>query len=281
VSRNLRTKISAKKYRLRRRITNGFGEFAAASALLLSVTVLCLLFVYFYSYVLSMPYFEIKEIRVRGLKELTEKDILTQAAIGPRKNLLAVNMEALKKRISANPWVKNVFVGWELPNRLVLEVQERIPVAMIKQAADFYFMDNEGVSFKKMGKGDEVDMPIITGVDGKEMEKSKLLLCALNLLKTMSASNQYNHLGTISEVNIDEIFGISLLTDTGLCLKMGADNFENKLNQLNVVLVDVKKRGLLKGFIFVDLCDISKITIQHKNVSSDRETAKKGQQYRT
>ncbi len=281
MSRNLRTKISAKKYRLRRRITNGFGEFAAASALLLSVTVLCLLFVYFYSYVLSMPYFEIKEIRVRGLKELTEKDILTQAAIGPRKNLLAVNMEALKKRISANPWVKNVFVGWELPNRLVLEVQERIPVAMIKQAADFYFMDNEGVSFKKMGKGDEVDMPIITGVDGKEMEKSKLLLCALNLLKTMSASNQYNHLGTISEVNIDEIFGISLLTDTGLCLKMGADNFENKLNQLNVVLVDVKKRGLLKGFIFVDLCDISKITIQHKNVSSDRETAKKGQQYRT
>ncbi len=281
MSRKLRTKITAKKHRLRRRLAHGLGEFAAASALLLSITVLCLLFIYSYSYVLSMPYFEIKEISVRGLKELTEKDILTQAAIGPRQNLLAVNIDTLKKRISANPWIKNVFVGRELPNRLILEVQERSPVAIVKQAADFYFMDNEGVIFKKMGKGDEVDLPIFTGVDGKEREKSKLLPCALNLLKTMAASNRYNHLGAISEVNIDEIFGISLLTDTGLYLKLGTDNFENKLNQLNVVLVDVEKRGLRKGFIFVDLCDISKITIQHKNVSGEREPSKKGQQYRT
>jgi cell division protein FtsQ len=197
--------------------------------------------------------------------------------------LLAVNIETLKKRISANPWVKNIYVGRELPNRLILEVQERSAVAMVRQAGEFYFIDNEGVIFKKLGKGDEVDLPILSGIDGKEGEKSKFLPGALSLLKTLSASNQYNHLGTISEVNIDDVFGISLLTDTGLYLKLGTDNYENKLNQLNVVLVDVEKRGLRKGFIFVDLCDLSKITIQHKNVSGQPqpEPSKKGQQYRT
>lgn len=281
MARNLRTTITAKKNRLRRRLTGGLGEFAASFGLLFSITVLCLLFIYVYSCVLSMPYFEVKEVCVRGLKELTEKDVLTQAAILPRQNLLAINMESLEKRISANPWVKNICVGRELPNRLVLEVKERSAVAMVKQSGDFYLMDNEGVIFKKLGKGDEVDLPVLTGIDGKEKEKSKLLLGALNLLKTMSASNRYNHLGTISEVNIDDIFGISLLTDTGLYLKLGTDNYENKLNQLNVVLADVEKRGLRKGYIFVDLCDLTKITIQHKNVSGQPEPSKKGQQYRT
>ena len=228
-----------------------------------------------------MPYFEIKEVSVRGLKELTEKDILTLAAIPPQQNLLSVNTEALVKRVAANSWVKNIYVGRELPNRLVLEVRERNPVAMVKQTSDFYLMDNEGFIFKKLGKSDEVDLPILTGIDGKEKGKSKLLLSTLNLLKTMSASGRYNYLGAISEVNVDDIFGLSLLTDAGLYLKLGKNDYENKLKQLNVVMADVEKRGMRKGYMFVDICDITKITIQHKNASGRTEPAKKGKQFRT
>ncbi len=279
--KKLKTSIAAKKNRLRRRISNGIGEFAGAMGLLFSVAVLCLTFIYVYSYLLSMPYFGIKEISVRGLKELTEKDILMLAAISPQQNLLSVNTEAAVRRVSANPWVKNVYVGRELPNRLVLEVRERNPVAMVKQASDFYLMDNEGFVFKKLGKGDEVDLPILTGIDGREKEKSKLLLSTLNLLKTMSASGRYNYLGAISEVNVDDIFGLSLLTDTGLYLKLGKDNYENKLKQLNVIMADVEKRGMRKGYIFVDICDVTKITITHKNATGRPEAGKKGKQYRT
>ncbi len=280
MSKKLKTSIAAKKNRLRRRIANGIGEFTGAIGLLFSVAVLCLLFIYAYSYLLSMPYFEIKEVSVRGLKELTEKDILTLAAIPPQQNLLSVNTEALVLRVSANPWVRNIYAGRELPSRLVLEVRERNPVAMVKQASDFYLMDNEGVVFKKFGKGDDVDLPIITGIDGREKEKSKLLLSTLNLLKTMSASGRYNYLGAISEVKIDDIFGLSLLTDTGLYLKLGADNYENKLKQLNVVMADVEKRGMKKGYIFVDICDVKKITIRQRNISGQPEPGKKGKQYR-
>lgn len=279
--KKLKTSIAAKKNRLRRRIAKNIGEFAGATGILFSVFVLCLFFIYAYGCLLSMPYFEIRQVSVRGLKELTEKDILTMAAIKPQQNLLAMNTEALGKRISANPWVKNIYVGRELPDRLVLEVRERNPLAMVKQAGDFYLMDNEGFVFKKVGKGDEVDLPILTGVDGREKEKSRLLLGTLNLLKTMSASTRYNYLGTISEVNINDIFGISLLTDTGLYLKLGTDNYEKKLNRLNVVMADVEKRGLRKGYLFVDISDVTKVTIQYKDVSGRPEQGKKGKQYRT
>ncbi len=279
--RKFKTSIAAKKNRLRRRITKGVGEFVCAMGILFSVAVLCLLFIYAYGCLLSMPYFEIKEISIRGLKELTEQDILTQASLTPRQNLLSVNIEGLEKRISSNPWVKNIYVGRELPDRLIMEVKERNPVAMVKQSSELYLMDNEGFIFKKLGKNDEVDVPILTGIDGREQDKSKLLLSTLNLLKNMSASNRYNYLGGISEVNVDDIFGISLLTDNGLYLKLGKDNYEKKLNQLSLVMADMEKRGLRKGYIFVDICDITKITIQYKNVSERPEQGKKGKEYRT
>lgn len=281
MQRKIKTNITAKKNRLRRRIAAGFSEFAGATGILFSAAGLCLLFIYAYSYLLSMPYFEIKDISVRGLKELTEKDILTLAAIPSRENLLALNNDAIVKRISANPWVKNIYVGKELPDRLVLEVRERNPVAMVKQLNDFYLMDNDGSVFKKLGKGDEVDLPVLTGINGMEKEKSQFLLSSLNLLKTLAASGRYNYLGSISEVCFDDVFGLALLTDTGIYLKLGKDDYENKLKQLNRVMADMEKRGMRNGYIFVDMCDATKITIQHRNASGRIEPAKNGKQYRT
>ncbi len=279
--KKLKTSLEAKKNRLRRRFVNGIGELIGAIGLLVSIALLCFLFIYAYSYALSTPYFEIRETAVRGLKELTEKDILTLASVPPRQNLLAVNTDSLVKKISANPWVKNIYVGRELPGRLVLEVRERIPVAMVKQASNFYLMDNEGFVFKKVGKSDEVDLPILTGAGSMKKEKSKLLLSALDLLKTISTSGRYSYLGAVSEVNVDDEFGISLLTDAGLYLKMGMDDYENKLQQLDVVMIDLEKRGMKKGYICADLRNVSKITIQRKNASGKTESGKKGKQYRT
>jgi len=281
VPKKLKTSLEAKKNRLRRRFVNGIGELIGAIGLLVSIALLCFLFIYAYSYALSTPYFEIRETAVRGLKELTEKDILTLASVPPRQNLLAVNTDSLVKKISANPWVKNIYVGRELPGRLVLEVRERIPVAMVKQASNFYLMDNEGFVFKKVGKSDEVDLPILTGAGSMKKEKSKLLLSALDLLKTISTSGRYSYLGAVSEVNVDDEFGISLLTDAGLYLKMGMDDYENKLQQLDVVMIDLEKRGMKKGYICADLRNVSKITIQRKNASGKTESGKKGKQYRT
>jgi len=281
VPKKIRTSMIARKNRLRRRLADTLGEFLHALGLLLSAVVLCCLFIYAYGYLLSTPYFEIKEISVRGLKELTEQDVLTQAAMTPRQNLLSVNVDALAGRISANPWVKNIHVGRELPNRIVLAIKERNPVALVKQSNGLYLMDNEGNVFKKLDKNDEVDLPILTGVDVKEKEKSRLLLSTLNLLQTMSASNRYSYLGTIAEVNVKDVVGVSLLTDTGLYLKLGTDNYEKKLNTLSVVMADLEKRGMRKGYLFVDICDATKITIQYRDVSERPEQEKKGKEYRT
>ncbi len=276
----LKANYEARMNRLRRRLVNGIGEYLGALGLLISITILTLLFIYAYSCFLSAPYFQIKETPVRGLKELTEKDILSLAEIKSGQNILAVNIDVLERRVAVNPWIKNVYVGREFPNRLVVDVRERTPIALVKQGSDFYLMDSDGIVFKKLAPGDEVDLAIITGINIQDKTRSKLLSDTLSLLKVFSGSNLYSFLGAISEAHIDEVFGLSLLTDKGLYLKMGVDDFERKLRKLALVLNDMEKRGINNNYLTVDLADAAKITIQQRNAMSRTQPDKNGKQYR-
>jgi cell division protein FtsQ len=130
-------------------------------------------------------------------------------------------------------------------------------------------------------RGDDVDLPILTCINSEEKINSKLLLSSLELLKNISASNQYAYLGTISEVHVDEVFGLSLLMDGGLYLRLGMNDFENKLKQLNVVMADMDKRGIKNGYISIDLCDVTKVTVQHKDALGHTEPVRKGKKYKT
>jgi cell division protein FtsQ len=239
-----------------------------------------MLFIFAYSCLLSASYFEIKEISVRGLKELTEKDILAMANIRPRSNILSVNTDAVVTRVSANPWIKHISVGRELPDRLVLDVRERTPIALVKQAGDFYLMDADGFVFKKLSRSDEVDLAIVTGVNIRDKAQSGQLADALKLLETLSSSDQHELLGSVSEVHVDDVFGLSILTDKGLHLKLGRENFADKLRQLHIVLADLEKRGMRNGHLFVDLADIAKVTVQRKDALGKAQEQKKGPQYR-
>jgi cell division protein FtsQ len=271
--------LETKKNRILRRLSDISGDFFTAMGLLIAAGLLCSLFIYIYSFMVSRPYFQIKEISVRGLKELTEKDVLASAGVRPAQNLLSINTDAIIRRVSENQWVENVYIGKELPNKLVLEVKERTPLALVKQENDFYLMDAEGFVFKKLGKSDEVDLPVITGVDKKGEIKSQLLLSTLNLLKTVSKSGQYPYVGMISEAHVNDVFGISLISNSGLYLKLGTADFEKKLKQLKFVLTDLENRGMKKGFLCIDLSDESKVTVQRKNVPERLELENKGKQY--
>lgn len=274
-----RSGLRAKKNRIRRRFNNISGEIFAAIGLLLFSAVMTSVFIYAYSFLISRPYFEIKEISVRGLKELTEKDVLASAEIKPAQSLLAINTDAVIRRVATNQWIKNVYIGRELPNKLVLEVQERSPLVLVKQSSDFYLMDGEGFVFKKLGKTDEVDLPVLTGFNAQDKTKSPLFLSTLNLLKTVSNSSQYAYLGTISEIHIDDVFGLSLISDKGLYLKLGMSSFESKLKKLTLVLADLEQRGMKNGYLCIDLSDESKVTVQRKNAPGRIEQENKGKQY--
>ena len=87
-------------------------------------------------------------------------------------------------------------------------------------------------------------------------------------------------MGGISEAHIDEVFGLSVLTDKGIYMKMGMDDFEKKLRKLALVLNDREKRGISSIYLIVDLADAAKITISQNNALGRTQPNKNGKQYR-
>jgi cell division protein FtsQ len=219
-----------------------------------------------YSQAMTTTYFGLRETQVRGVKELTEKDVLALADLKPAQNLLAVNADAIRDRVRKSPWIKDVFVGRELPKRLVIEVRERTAIALLKKGDGFYLMDADGLAFKKLETGDESDLPALTGCyrDGRPNEP--LLTKAIDLFNYLSTADGLFSIKSIAEVNGDEILGFSIFTDSGLCLRLGFDHYDNKIRRLKPVLTDLEKRNVNLKYVMIDLTDPTKITVQKRYI---------------
>lgn len=61
-------RTASAKYRLQRRSGNILRDVVASFLSLTSIALLALVMIYAYSFVISMPYFHVKEITIRGCK---------------------------------------------------------------------------------------------------------------------------------------------------------------------------------------------------------------------
>ncbi len=275
------SRLGVRRQRLRRRSGLIANDILKVMLMLVAVFSVTCLFIYGYCSVISAPYFGIRETDVRGCKELTERDVLHLASIGPLQNILAVNTEAITARIRKNPWIKEVQVGRELPERLVIQVQERTAVALLKKDNSFYLMDPDGVPFKKLESGDETDLPVLTGCYQEGVLNPHLLSKALDLLRFLSKPKEFPDIRSIAEIHVDEVFGFSVFTENNLCLRLGYDHYENKIKRLIPVMADLEKRNIPLKYLLVDLADPTKITIQKKDILIPAAPGRPAKGYRT
>ena len=94
-------------------------------------------FAHSYYALLEAPWFRVEEVTIIGLKHLKEDEILNALMIPPEASLLKLKSAQLAKRLEALPWLESSVVQFTLPNRIVVEVTEREPLAVI-HAEDFF-----------------------------------------------------------------------------------------------------------------------------------------------
>ena len=260
----LRLNLEVKRNSLKRHAGDILKEIGASLLLICSIIVATSALLIGWDRVICSSVFSIKETAVRGCSELTQKDILFLAGISPHANLLTVNKETVIRRIKNNPWVKDVFVGREFPDRLVILVQERVAVALIEKNKKLYLIDNRGEIFKKLEVDEKADLPVLTGFSSGNKINEELINKSLALLNHLNKAKDIPDLGLVSEVHGNETFGFSLFTNKGLCLQLGFEGYETKLKSLAKVMSDLKRKNLKPGFILIDLSNPEKISVQSR-----------------
>lgn len=223
----------------------------------------------FYKYLLTLSYFDIKEITIMGGDKVSTREIIRDSGINVGENLLSTDVNEVRNGVEKHPWIKKAEVRRLFPSELEISVLERVPVALIK-FDDIYYIDGDGVVFERVASEDEISLPIITGVEMKEILEddssgSDGIFKALSFMEIFKKNN-FNYIGEISEIRVDKINGLTLYTMNGAVkIDIGNGDFENRLYRLESIATNLKSG--LNGVEFVDLDYEKKGVVRYKNSS--------------
>jgi cell division protein FtsQ len=107
-------------------------------------------------------------LEVRGSHFLSEGEVreLVGPAVG--ESILTLDIEALKARLRASPWVADATVTRALPDTVRVEIHERVPLALA-ELDQLYLMDQDGGLIDIYGpRTGAFDLPIVRGLVGIE-----------------------------------------------------------------------------------------------------------------
>jgi cell division protein FtsQ len=200
--------------------------------------------------VFENPRFIVSQIEVRNTGVLEAPVIARFAGVAVGQNLLAVDLEEARRQLELVPLIRRAQVRRVMPARLVIEVEERIPVARLGDGgAGRFYVDRSGVVMKpiKLADGTVVEphgqgpLPWITGVPiaqvqvGRRVELEAVYR-ALALLEQFSLSP----VGTwveVERVDVSKPGRLTVVTTQGMVAQFdAAEDLTPAVRRLGAIL---------------------------------------------
>ncbi len=79
----------------------------------------------------TAPIFKVSEIYFVGNVQLSNEELLSDAGIKTGKNIFSVNLSKAEKRLLDNPYICEVKASREFPNKIQIQIQEKLVAAYI------------------------------------------------------------------------------------------------------------------------------------------------------
>ena len=228
-------------------IASGSGFLLASGALLTA------------QMLLESGYFGVKQVRVEHQVRVSEGDILDASDIQIGDSLFDLELHMIGRKIEEHSWIAKAEVERSFPDQVVIRVVERESRAIID--LDYlYYVDRAGEVFKMLDAGDELDYPVITGIDRQYLldnpdKTQDSVNLALQLMDALESRTLFN-LDDISEIHFEEQEGLVMHTRIGgVPVRMGKQGFDTKLNRLESIYDDLEPRLMALKYIDLNVTD--------------------------
>lgn len=167
-------------------------------------------------------------------------------------NLFNFDMERTVGDIRArHPELAGVCLRKQFPNKLLIVVKEREPLALIASSADSYLVDAQGfiLPFKSIYR----NLPKIIGVHPKRLQlytnaRSLRLKKALELLKELKKRRIYPEYN-VSQIDVRRYADIIFYLENRIEVRMGQSGFERKVALLSRILTQLKASDTVPKYI--------------------------------
>jgi len=217
-----------------------------------------------YALISEDSFFQVREVQVEGCRKVPQETFLSLIRMEGMPNLFAVKLKEVAKELESHPWVEKVGARKVFPDKILIRVEERKPIAIL-QLEDLYYIDSKGMIFSRVGDRDDYNYPFLTGLTRQLLEKNSaetkgLLTKALELLRIVNQERALP-LKEISEIHMEKTFGIDCFTQAeGLEVRLGWEDFREKLKRLSLVWSDLQKRGFSAALI--DCSDLERMVVK-------------------
>ena len=193
--------------------------------------------------------YALKTIEVTSDGKLSRETILHTAGIAEGENIFSIDLPKVQEKLASLPQVEDSRIQRILPNKLVISIQERRPVAWVVPAdtnngsfnfESAYLVDRRGILLKTKSLAPEyLGLPLIIGVDtsncqaGQPLEQDEVK-SALDLIRASAEILQ----GRLQIQSIDVSKGYCLVvTDKQRAsITFSTDEIESQLHRLETVL---------------------------------------------
>lgn len=192
---------------------------------------------------LNSAFFVLKEVRVTGIRRLSEAEVLVIAGLDVRTNVFRVVPKSVCDKLGKDPRIRSAVVERRLPSTVTIRIEEREPLYAIPYAEGLAaVVGTDGIIMAD--SPDPMDVPRIIGV-----KASNLLLGGRVTHPRISAAAEFHRLAApevrsrISEVDMSREAQITMYLSGGVIVELGGhESARRKMEALSFVLADGDRR---------------------------------------
>lgn len=200
----------------------------------------------------------VRGVRIEGVQIVPAGDIYHRAAVPMDKRLYDVNLGEVRERVRRDPFVKDVAVHRDPPDRILIQVEERVPIAVVA-AGKMFYVDADGMLMPVIRSENTFDLPVITGaadVQACEVGKQLVHPAIREALSLVLAAQQLDDAlyRRISEIHIEPSGSLCMYTaDTGVPVLVGRGDITTKLEKFEAFWKSVVSMRGAQALTSVDL----------------------------
>lgn len=213
-------------------------------------------------------FFQITAVKIDGNRMTSKEQIAALSRVDIHSNLLAIDVVQVQSLLESHPWIARAEVIRDWPNRLLIQVQEKNPVALLNRETGLFYLDIQGHIIAAAGPAQDLDFPVITGLENFSLNTSESaqipgpLQDIIDLLQLANRNNPLLPQQNISEIHVVEQGELVLhLLDRPFPIFLGTDGkISTRYYRLVKVLRDLYKTREFSEVSYIRL-DYQKDTI--------------------
>jgi cell division protein FtsQ len=209
-----------------------------------------------YEHFRQQQYLVVKNVQVVGNHRIPTEEILDYAQVPMGAPLYRAGTDAVHKSLMLHPDIHQASVRRVPPDTLVLEIVEHVPVATVTAAQGVYLVNTEARLFRRAQAGEDLDLPVITGVPPalfQDDQSGAQKLMAEATAVVVAWRDAGRDLNDLKELEMDADFGVTLRVGAlPTEVALGRGNVADKLRRLRAVEAKLAGRSQQAARVFLD-----------------------------